>query len=73
MPAIRSAEDYEACLVEILRAAGGRASRGHVLREFERRYASSIPRAESDRWPRRLEDAARRRAIAPDPEVWELP
>jgi hypothetical protein len=72
VPSIREPEDYERCLLEILHAAGGRASRGHVFREFERRYASSIPREEEGRWQRKLEEAARRRAMAPDPDRWEL-
>ena len=77
MPGIRSAADYEHCLVEILRAMGGRASRGQVLREFERCYASSIPREEEDVWRRRLDSAQRRLqgkglVFAPDPDLWEL-
>ncbi len=77
MPAIRSAEDYERCLIEILRAVGGRASRWHVLREFERRFRSSIPRDAEDVWPRRLDSAQRRLqsrglVFAPDPDLWEL-
>jgi hypothetical protein len=77
VPAIRSAEDYERCLIEILRAVGGRASRGHVLREFERRFRSSIPRDAEDVWPRRLDSAQRRLqsrglVFAPDPDLWEL-
>ena len=77
MPAIRSAADYEHCLMEILRAMGGRASRGQVRREFERRYASSIPREEADQWAKRLDSAQRRLqtrklVFAPDPDLWEL-
>ena len=77
MPSIKSHDDYEFCLVEILRALGGRASPGQVKREFERRYASSIPRDEADRWPDRLDGAqrrlqARKLVFAPDPDVWEL-
>ena len=77
MPVIRSHADYEHCLIEILRAMGGRASPGQVQREFERRYSSSIPRDEADRWPTRLVDAQRRLqrrklVFAPDPELWEM-
>jgi hypothetical protein len=77
MSSIRSNADYEHCLVEILRGMGGRASPGHVKREFERRYSSSIPREESDRWEKALENAQRRLqsrklVFAPDPDVWEL-
>ena len=77
MPTIRSLEDYELCLVDILRALGGRASPGQVKREFERRYRSSIPRDHEDRWPSQLEGAQRRllrrkQVFAPDPELWEL-
>jgi hypothetical protein len=77
VPGIRSHADYEHCLVEILRAMGGRASPGQVKREFERRYTSSIPREEEDRWERALDSAQRRLqdrklVFAPDPDVWEL-
>jgi hypothetical protein len=77
VPAIRSHADYEHCLVEILRAMGGRASPGQVKREFGRRYRSSIPREEDDRWEKALESAQRRletrkQVFAPDPDLWEL-
>lgn len=77
MPVIRTHADYEQCLVDILRSEGGRASPGQVKREFERRYRSSIPRAEDDRWATQLESAqrrlqARKQVFAPDPELWEL-
>jgi len=77
VPTIRGDQDYEHCLLEILRAMGGRASPGQVRREFERRFASSIPRDEADLWPRRLDSAQRRLqkkklVFAPDPDVWEL-
>lgn len=77
MGTIRSHDDYELCLVEILHALGGRASPGQVKREFERRYRSSIPRDHDDRWPAHLDGAQRRlqrtkRVFAPDPELWEL-
>jgi hypothetical protein len=82
VPAIQSPADYEHCLLEILRSAGGRASRGHVQREFERRYYSSVPREAQEgappRWARSLDDAkqrlVRRKVLfAPDPDLWELP
>jgi len=74
---IRSHADYEQCLVDILRALGGRASPGQVKREFERRYRSAIPKDHDDRWPAQLDGAQRRlqlkkRVFAPDPELWEL-
>lgn len=86
MPSIRSPEDYEHCLLEILRAVGGRASWGQLFREFQRRYTSSIPQEEerpagrvgnTPRWQRGLEDAvdrlaARGRVARPDSELVEL-
>ena len=40
LPAIRSPEDYEHCVLEILRAVGGKASWGQLYREFERQYTN---------------------------------
>ena len=81
MPTLREAEDFERCLVEILEARGGRASRGTVLREFDRRHRSSIPRdlqeGDPPRWEQLLDAArarlARRGVVFGDAEVWELP
>jgi len=82
VPAIATPTDYERCLLAILQSAGGRASRGHVLREFERRYWSSVPRDSQEgtppRWERQLDDAQarllKRRVMAgADPDLWELP
>jgi hypothetical protein len=86
VPAIRGPEDYEHCVLEILRAVGGRASWGQLFTEFQRRYTSSIPRDEerpagrvgsTPRWQRGLEEAVgrlaeRKRVYRPDPELVEL-
>lgn len=88
MASIRTPADYEQCLLELLRAHGGRASRGQVLRDFERRYLSSIPHDAQTpsgphgdgppRWQRSVVAAQQRllrRGIVhgADPDLWELP
>ena len=81
MAAIRDAADYERCLLTILQALGGRASRGTVLREFDRRYRSSIPgdlqAGRPPRWEHLLDSArarlVRRRVLFGDADLWELP
>jgi hypothetical protein len=86
LPTIQSPDDYEHCVLEILRAVGGKASWGQLFREFERRYTSSIPRdaqltagrvGNTPRWQRGLEEAVgrlaeRKRVYRPDPELIEI-
>jgi len=77
---LREAEDFERCLLEILEARGGRATRGTVVREFDRRHRSSIPRDLQDgdppRWEQLLDSArerlVRRGVVFGDRELWEL-
>jgi hypothetical protein len=81
MPTIRSPDDYERCLIQILERCGGRASRGTVVREFERRYYSSVPRdlqaGTPPGWQRALEEArlrlVKRGRVFGDADLWELP
>jgi hypothetical protein len=81
MATLREAGDFERCLLEIVAAHGGRASRGTVVREFDRRHRSSIPRdlqaGEPPRWEQLLDSArerlVRRGVLFGDPESWELP
>jgi hypothetical protein len=80
MATLSESADYERLLVEILMARGGRASRGTVVREFERRHRSSIPRDLQDgsppRWEQMLDSArdrlAKRRIVFGDRDLWEL-
>ena len=80
MPTLREAADFERCLVEILQAQGGRATRGTVVREFDRRHRSSIPRdlqaGEPPGWERLLvaarERLVRRGVVFGDADLWEL-
>jgi hypothetical protein len=77
---LRETSDFERCLVEILQARGGRATRGTVVREFDRRHRSSIPHdlleGEPPRWERMLvaarERLARRGVVFGDADLWEL-
>ncbi|HEY3107423.1 MAG TPA: hypothetical protein VGL23_01635 [Chloroflexota bacterium] len=81
MATLRDGDDFERCLIEILAARGGRATRGTVVREFDRRHRSSIPRdlreGDPPRWERLLDSArerlVRRGVVFGDPELWELP
>ena len=81
MPTLRSGLDYEHCLLEILRSKGGRATRGTMVRELERRHYSSIPRdlqeGDPPRWQTALDDArqrlVKRGVVFGDSELWELP
>jgi hypothetical protein len=86
LPTIHTPDDYEHCVLEILHAVGGKASWGHLFREFERRYTSSIPRdaqltagrvGNTLRWQRGLQEAVgrlaeRKRVHRPDEELIEL-
>ena len=77
----REAADFVRLLLEILAASGGRATRGTVVREFDRRHRSSIPRDLQDgdppRWEQLLDSARarlhRRGVVFGDAETWELP
>ena len=77
----------DGCCIPLLRGVNdikcvrGRATRGTVVREFDRRHRSSIPRDLQDGDPPRWEqllDAARERLVRRgvvfgDPDLWELP
>ena len=80
MATLREAADFERCLLEILEGRGGRATRGTVVREFDRRHRSSIPRelqeGEPPRWEQLLDSArerlVRRGVVFGDLDLWEL-
>jgi hypothetical protein len=81
LPTLSDPGDFERCLLEILTARGGRATRGTVVREFDRRHRSSIPRdlqaGDPPRWEQMVDSArdrlVRRGLLFGDPELWEMP